>query len=423
MDRVQRKTHETLALFFGKTWIERQLDKVKLDGYNNMNPMNIARMNMHPLIKAIVESQIKMSQSRQAGGSPIHVGKSEMLQSLLHENLTILEPELDRDDVERRLRDQDEFAKIEYELAIAAGYKRMGYGIEFLPRTPERRTGEFYVVDRLFGQKVLVECKKKDMASAQQSQIDNWWQEFQHLMTRQLKAEKKSYGIAIHIPLDPSRNETSRAAQEIMKKILANHEGDLVVVDGKYQVTVQKFADIGGQTLYRVVENFGSEADFNVSTMKQDKRFWPIGDGLPDRVSEAVKICAYSPSDFLDERSDSIMTTLKSAYGQLESDKPNIVYIDYNIALMREDRSRQLLSQLYPLITKKLERDYSKVSAVVLTNLKIFGDAQTVGFHANEECIINPQALIGLPIDFRVYGSRKNGVSILTDIHETLNRQ
>jgi len=46
--RDERKSHETLAKFVGNDWIEAELAKVKLDGYNNMNPMNLARIDMHP---------------------------------------------------------------------------------------------------------------------------------------------------------------------------------------------------------------------------------------------------------------------------------------------------------------------------------------------------------------------------------------
>ena len=44
--RDERKPHETLAKFVGNDWIEAELGKVRLDGYNNMNPMNLARIDI-----------------------------------------------------------------------------------------------------------------------------------------------------------------------------------------------------------------------------------------------------------------------------------------------------------------------------------------------------------------------------------------
>jgi hypothetical protein len=166
----ERKPHETLAKFIGKDWIEAELGKIKLDGYNNMNPMNLARIDMHPLIKAIVGTQIKLKRSEQAGKTPIALGRDELLQNLLHENLTILDPLLDVDDLQKRLRKKDEFPKAEYEIAIAAGYARMGYKPNFIQRSSVKRTGEFYISDKN-GNMVLVECKKKDITSSKEQKL------------------------------------------------------------------------------------------------------------------------------------------------------------------------------------------------------------------------------------------------------------
>ena len=184
-----RKTHETLAKFLGDDWINKELGKVKLDGYDDTNPMNLAAFDIHPLIKAIIGTQIKLKRSEEAGKTPIAIGRDELLQNLLHENLTILDPLLDTADVQRRLRDKEEFSKVEYELAIATGYARMGYKPKFIPRSSAKRTGEFYISDT-FGNTALVECKKKDTTSSKEKSIISWWEEFQHLMMKKLKAAK-----------------------------------------------------------------------------------------------------------------------------------------------------------------------------------------------------------------------------------------
>lgn len=66
---------------------------------------------MHPLIKAIVGTQIKLQRSKQAGKTLIALGRDELLQNLLHENLTILDQLLDVADLQKRLRNKDEFPK------------------------------------------------------------------------------------------------------------------------------------------------------------------------------------------------------------------------------------------------------------------------------------------------------------------------
>ena len=421
IDRDNRKVCETLKKFFGEEWIEQEIDKVKLDGYHNTNPMNLARMDIHPLIKEIVSTQIKLRQSESTEKTPVAIGMAETLQRLLHENLTILEPDLDLADIQRRLRDKIEFLKAEYELAIAAGYKRMGNIIEIIPRSAQKRTGEFYVTDT-HGNKVLIECKKKDMISLKEKQINAWWEEFQHLMMQKLKSVKKPYGVAIYIPLDPERAETHLTVDEIAKIVLNNQEGENAVINGKYKIVLKKFCEIGGTAKPDQVDLFGKDADFGVSVAMQDKSAWPIGNELPTELRNPMKVSGYGPSDFLEERISSIISTLGEAYGQLDEDNPNIVYIDINVASMMPERSGNLMLRLPFAIKQKIDRDYSKISAVVLTNLKLLGHAQISGFHADEHIIRNAKAQKSLPPTFQVYGDIRNGKSILEDMKNILAR-
>lgn len=411
----ERKPHETLAKFIGKDWIEAELGKVKLDGYNNMNSMNLARIDMHPLIKAIVGTQIKLKRSEQVGKTPIALGRDELLQNLLHENLTILDPLLDVEDIQKRLRNKDEFPKAEYELAIAAGYARMGYNSSFIKRSSSKRTGEFYVSDKN-GNTVLIECKKKDMTSPKEQKINSWWEEFQHLMMQKLKNIKKPYGIAIHIPLNPERTETHSAVDEIAKIILSNQEGENTIINGKYRVALKKFCEIGGSANPDQVGSFGKDADFSVSVAKQNKSAWPLGNKLPTELHDPMKVSGYGSSDFLEEKVNSIISTLGDAYGQLEEDKPNVVYVDINVASMTPERSSAIMAKLPSEIRKKLSRDYSKISAVVLTNLKLLGHSEIMGFHADEHVVYNENAKRRLPDGFKLYGDIKNGQSILIDM-------
>lgn len=303
----------------------------------------------------------------------------------------------------------------QYELAVAAGYARMGYKPSFIERSSSKRTGEFYVSDKN-GNTVLIECKKKDMTSPKEQKITSWWEEFQHLMMQKLKSIKKPCGIAIHIPLNPERTETHSAVDEIAKILLSNQEGENTVINGKYRVTLEKFCEIGGSANPDQVGLFGRDADFSVSVAKQDKSAWPLGNNLPTELHDPMKVSGYGSSGFLEEKVSSIISTLGDAYGQLEEDKSNVVYVDINVAAMTPERSSAIMANLPSEIKKKLSRDYSKISAVVLTNLKLLGHSEIMGFHADEHVVYNEKAKKKLPDGFRLYGDIANGQSILADI-------
>lgn len=402
---VNRKPHQTLKKFFGEEWINQELGRVKLDGYRNMNPMNLAKLDMHPVIKAIVNTQIKLTKSRIRGKIPILVGKSEAFQSLLHKNLTVLEPYFDKTDLQRRLRDKKEFPKVEYELAIAAGYLRMGNKIKFIQRYLKKRTGEFYIYDDS-DNVILVECKKKDMTSPKEKRISSWWEEFQHLMMQKLKILKKSYGVAVYMPFEVERAETHQIVKEIEQLIKSDQEGEFGVLKDKYRIILKKLSSL------EETEEFSNNSDFGVSRLLSDKK--------TQKVSELMKITAYSPSDFIDEKVNSVISTLSEAYEQLEEDKPNIVYIDINIASMTPVRSQAIIGKLPASIEQKLTRDYSKISAVVLTNLKLLGYSEIYGFHADEVAVYNTKAKNPIPSNFKIYGDENNGQSILQDMKNLL---
>lgn len=399
--RNNREVHETLEKFFGEKWIETELGKVKLDGYNNMDPMNLARMNIHPLIKAITGTQIKLQRSKQDGKTPIVLGRDELLQNLFHENLTILDPLLDMIDLRRRLRIKDEFPKVEYELAIAAGYARMNYKPRFIQRTSNKRTGEFYVSDA-YGNTILIECKKKDMTSPKEQKITFWWKNFQHLMMQKLKAAKKSYGIAIYMPLDPDEKETCQIVNEIQKLTNSDYQGEVFLLKNKYKVKLEIIKSLEQH------EKFSHDAGLGMGRKLYDRKTGVI--------SESMKINAYFPSDFIEEKVSSIILTLGDAYGQLEKDKPNVVYVDINVSSIMPERSSAIMAKLPSEIKKKLSRDYSKISAIVLTNLKLLGHSEIMGFHADEHVVYNENANRKLPNGFRLYGDIVKGQSILTDI-------
>lgn len=408
IDKPKRMVHETLAKFFGKDWIGKELNKVKLTGYNNLNSMNLAALDIHPLIKAIVGTQIKLKSSEQAGKTPIALGRDEFLQELLHKNLTILDQFLDAADFQRRLRNKDEFPKAEYELAIAAGYARMGYKPTFIQRSFSKRTGEFYISNNS-GNVVLVECKKKDMTSSREQKIISWWEEFQHLVMQKLKALNKSYGIAVYIPFNPERKETHQLSDEISKLVDSDYQGEAVFLNDKYRIKLEIIES------FEQHERFASNAILGVSRILYNKK--------TDAISVSMKINAYFPSDFIEEKIASVISTLGDAYGQLEEDKPNVVYVDINIASMMPEHSSTIMAKLPPEIHKKLSRDYSKISAVVLTNLKLLGHSEIMGFHADEKILYNENAKMKLPDGFRIYGDIANGQSILIDMQNIMRHE
>ena len=411
MEKVQRKPRDTFDIFFGEDWINNKLSKVKLSGFNNLNPMNIQAMHPHPLIEAIVGTQRKL-QHASINRDPIVYGWHEAFQNLTHTILTSLEEELDLESVKKRLRDKKEFDKIFYELFIASGYKRYGNNVKIIETTSDRRTGKFYVESNT--QTVLVECKKKDIRSENEKRVDNWWVEFQHLLMKKLKADKKHCGIFILIPKNADKKDIPLLIDKIIKTIEENNERTFDLLYNKYHLKIEKFCpndeqSVTSDTFY----NFGRDLDIDASVSRclQNKSL------DASTVKEPFTICCKTFSESIDSKVDAIISTISQAYGQLEDDKPNIVYVDTNIATMLPNKIQELFKKLKPAIITKLDKDFSKISAVVLTNFRFMKSVRDgLGIYCMQDTVINSNAKIKIPNDFKIYGDMETGIDILKDI-------
>lgn len=408
LGKPERMAHETLNKFFGKDWIKKELGKVKLSGYKNLNPMNLAELDIHPVIKAIIETQMKLGYSEQMGKQPIRVGRAEILQTILHKNLTILESGLDFPSTQRRLRDKAEYPKIEYEIMVAAGYRRLGYKINFIKPTSAKRSGEFYVAND--SNQVLVECKRKDLLSSQEKRIDNWWEEFQHLVMKKIDKLNKCFAVLIQIPNDVSKEDTSYLLKKISNLLTSESQGEFSFMKRRYVVTMEKFCNYGGRI---------SVKDFNRFDGYYDKvSSYGIYSKKHSGVEKPRLVGAITLHEDYEQKIRSIISTISDAYGQLEDNKPNIVYIDINISSMLPERSRKLLEYLEPSIEKKLTRDFSKISVVVLTNLKLIEQSGFGGAHIEESVIFNSRPRHSIAEGFKILGDRDNGKSFFKDIKE-----
>jgi hypothetical protein len=80
------------------------------------------------------------------------------------------------------------------------------------------------------------------------------------------------------------------------------------------------------------------------------------------------------------------------------------------------DEASEIMARLPVEIEKKLQKDYSKISAVVLTDIALLRHTEIMGMRADEGVIFNPNAKYPIGSDFRLYGDRKSGQSIGADL-------
>jgi hypothetical protein len=403
-----------MTKYFSDEWIYEGLSSVKTKGNGKMDPITLAQLfGQHPLIDAIYRTQKKLSRAK-ATGKPILIGESEVLQKVLHHNLAFLEnsPHFDSELVARRLKDADEFWDIEYELLIAAAYKHAGYTVEFIP-VSEKRTGEFYATKD--SQKILIECKRKQRMTRNESLIETWWKEFQHLLLQRLINKEKFYSVVITMPFDPKKEEIRKIADEIQDLILGSIEGTRTSKCGRYSFELKKLASSPEE---EVVQSSYEQDDLSFVVSNSSIR--PGGKESVFDFNKKVKmpiLIGLRCTDDLEGKTKGVLHALKSAYGQLEEGKSNVVYIDIGYLISREKSPLEVVGPIRKAIEKELGLGMSKISAVVLTNNQIL-KVNGVGWSTWQECIYNARAIHPIPQGLPIPGdtSKYNLFSLMEKI-------
>lgn len=254
-----------------------------------------------------------------------------------------------------RLRSSSEYAKVEFELLVAAAHAR--HGCEIHPNLGS--AGSDLIVKAGSSDQTWVECKRKDTRTELETRMVNYRRDVDDRLVRGLQDEKLCYHINFHVLDDPSAIDASDLIRLAISLCKTRDMGSEVISD-RIRIEVLKLAEPGTELPAEVLNMLLTQR----AGMRSGQAH--VIDGQPDlnRRVDPVQVQWYLPKD-VTGRAKSIETTIHEAASQIPQSGPGIVYID--VSSNDYYKTQESLAELDPVVEEALSRHYTRLNYVVLT--------------------------------------------------------
>ncbi len=364
MEKLTADERGIIEEVLGAEWLRRQSDRFIMRVEQSCRKANDGRALVLPVAHPLTPSWL-IATGRAADVLDIQ-NDGEHLESmrLLAKTLGAVWPTLDdhgRQSLRERLknRDHEQFEQTYYELRVAELYVGAGMKIRMIPQDSSTYAGknsrrpDFAVLleERL----VYVECKKKQMVTQRDRDLDAFWQQFAPRLDQLLKDAQRSVAVRITALRTPQLSELNRLL-ELMRALLAFPSDGPFHFEGLI-FSIQAIAPWG--TPIPAPISF-----YQASTDKiyiQVDRVPVTGGGT---VGQNLRILYLEDPQLIDRR-PGIRTTLDSARRQLVEDQCNVVYIELPVA--PNQRFGAVADYLVPYLQGLLKFENQRINAVVLT--------------------------------------------------------
>jgi hypothetical protein len=187
---------KTLVAVFGLKWLEKGYSKL-----NNANSFHskhgkysseyLYKSKLHPVQEWYGLFRKQISETKQA---PIF--KKQPAISALAQNINWVKECKDFTLLVPRLKDKDEFESVEFEIEVAAAYKRKHYAVEFIDPNIKGKTPDLKVTT-LDGKTFYAECKRYNMMTKPKIKTHNLWSKLEQRILNYARNNEKNFYIHI----------------------------------------------------------------------------------------------------------------------------------------------------------------------------------------------------------------------------------
>ena len=296
-------------------------------------------------------------------------------------------------DLRKRLRDSHDMEKAAYELRIAAGFRRLGHAVYWLPAAANPHA-EFLVFAPTFDV-LSVECKKRDAADGYEQRGEAFWRHFQYHLRQQMEAASLNYWVKLS-GREFLVADVQPLVSEIIDAIRLGERGQFDSMSLHYRVEYLKLADHGDSIPAELVQLF-PEGDRGVNTGRRNRDQTTAG------ALENPKLIRMEIVDDPEHRIVGIIRNLKVAANQVVKGIPNLVFLDVNLPKHEDEVSE--FDAMVDSVTEELKAHHNEVSAVILTNMyPALSLDRHLGFRIRTELVVHPKPAVCLPRELRFPG-------------------
>lgn len=256
----------------------------------------------------------------------------------------------------------------------------------------KEKTPDLYVV--IDGQRVQIECKKKDDLTLRDRKNNEVWRELSVRLLDFMTEKRLSYLVILRFDKDPMYSQVE-SYFSVTKKLLARDGGNIRKARGRgFSVEIKKIAEYDDLLTTSVFKDLKREEYFDFETFSclSDQR------GITqDSILKNLKIVCFK-SKQLPDRISGVVRSFKKARQQIGRGMPGLIYVELNPTNLK-DSDFVILEQE---ITKRFE---SRINAAILTRPPLLSLDEKGGTYSHKSKVIeNPYAAIPLPEKFEIIG-------------------
>ena len=244
------------------------------------------------------------------------------------------------------------------------------------------------------GQRVQIECKKKDDLTLRDRKNNEVWRELSVRLLDFMTEKRLSYLVILRFDKDPMYSQVE-SYFSVTKKLLARDGGNIRKARGRgFSVEIKKIAEYDDLLTTSVFKDLKREEYFDFETFSclSDQR------GITqDSILKNLKIVCFK-SKQLPDRISGVVRSFKKARQQIGRGMPGLIYVELNPTNLK-DSDFVILEQE---ITKRFE---SRINAAILTRPPLLSLDEKGGTYSHKSKVIeNPYAAIPLPEKFEIIG-------------------
>lgn len=319
-------------------------------------------------------------------------------------DLNIIKNVPNNEKIVKDIRNKSKFYSACYEASVGASYCSKGYDVQILEERSDDgiRTSDFLIKNK--NGEVSVECKSLDDISLDEKLH---WDELQYRLAKKLYTSKRSYKIDIYANKQIKGKEKEFIFQEISKDIKDDDLTRKELSNGDFIIEYAKIAEWNNEFSLPLTINTNSENGFFDCEFHKGRN-----------VIKNIKIIEIWPYKE-NEISKRLISSFKSAVGQIPKNGPGIVHIGVPYKLGAH--LIQIIDRSYDPIFEKLNRDSDRVNAVVISGIIIENNLE-MPLMPQYYIVPNMKTSSQLPIGFSIVGTNEfiKGDKIINDDEGTI---
>lgn len=371
-------THERVHKILGKNWLQEQVKAIR-NATRKKTSLHPARMSpafgwvTHPLVSEAIKG---ISEPRTPLTDSLETDLIDLESTELPSNLG------------ERLKSDHDCIKVAYELRIAAGFRRLGYPVEWIPPSTQPRP-EFIVFVK-DSSSISVECKKRDKYDGYEEDGARFWRHLQYSLTIKLEEASLNYWVKVtgrifHL------QDIDTLVSEIISELQSKEQGQFESKAGHYRIEYTKLADPDKSISMDIVNMF-PRGVFGINMGKQKRNQIMKGPVINPKLLRLEVV------DDPEHRVKGILRNLDTAAHQVIRGIPNLVYIDTNIP--EYEKEQQEFGNFVEAIKSEVVHRHRQISAVIVTNIyPALTLDEYLGWRVRTELIEHPDPLVKLPQD------------------------